>query len=202
VSRASRPCCGGSVRGHGKGYPLGMWKRAVWQGLVSGAVGAIVMTVGEKVEQRLTGRPDSHVPARVLERLTGAAEQPGRQPVLVNWAMHFGQAALIGVVRSVMAQAGLRGPVASAMFAVVRLTNDQILENATGVGAPPGTWPRPELVVDLLHKAVYGFATGAVADVLAARSSAGPGQRHAAVRPGRESDVGPLPRPSAPAARS
>jgi uncharacterized membrane protein len=179
-----------------------MWRRAVWQGLVSGAVGAIVMTVGEKVEQRLTGRPDSHVPARVLERLTGAAEQPGRQPVLVNWAMHFGQAALIGVVRSVMAQAGLRGPVASAMFTVVRLTNDQILENATGVGAPPPTWPRPELVVDLLHKAVYGFATGAVADVLAARSGPGPGQRHAALRPTRESDVGPVPRSSAPAART
>jgi uncharacterized membrane protein len=174
-----------------------MWKRAVWQGLVAGTVGAIVMTMGEKVEQRLTGRPDSHVPARVLERLTGAAEQPSRQPVLVNWAMHFGQAALIGVVRSVMAQAGLRGPVASAMFAVVRLTNDQILENATGVGAPPPTWPRPELAVDLLHKAVYGFATGAIADVLAARSGPGPGQRHAGLRAGRQSDVGPVPRLSA-----
>jgi uncharacterized membrane protein len=175
-----------------------MWRRAVWQGLVSGTVGAIVMTVGEKVEQRLSGRPDSHVPARVLERLTGAAERPRRQPVPVNWAMHFGQAALIGVVRSVMAQAGLRGPVASAMFTVVRLTNDQILENATGVGAPPPTWPRPELVVDLLHKGVYGFATGAVADALAARSGPGPGQRHAALRSGRESDVGPVAPPSAP----
>src|SRR5918997_1998434 len=169
-----------------------MWRRAGWQGLVSGAIGAVVMTVGEKVEQRLTGRPDSHVPARVLERLTGAAERPRRQPVPVNWAMHFGQAALVGVVRSLMAQAGLRGPVASAMFTVVRLTNDQILENATGVGAPPSTWPRPELVVDLLHKGVYGFATGAVADALAARSGPGPGQRHAALGSGREPDVGPV----------
>ena len=174
-----------------------MWKRAVWQGLVSGTVGALVMTAGEKLEQRLTGRPDSHVPARVLERLTGAAERPARQPLPVNWAMHFGQAALIGVLRSIMAHAGLRGPLASAMFTVVRLTNDQILENATGVGAPPPTWPRPELAVDLLHKTVYGFATGAVADALAARSGPGPGQRHAALRPGREPDVGPLPRPSA-----
>jgi len=31
-----------------------------------------------------------------------------------------------------MAQVGLRGLVASAMFTVLRLTNDQILENATG----------------------------------------------------------------------
>ena len=171
-----------------------MLKRAVLQGLVSGAAGGVVMTLGEKVEQLLTGRPDSHMPARTLERLTGLREQPRRQPLALNWAMHFGQGAVIGIVRSIMANVGLRGPWASAMFTVVRLTNDQILENATGTGAPPPTWPRPELAVDLLHKAVYAFVTGAVADRLTAANGPGPGQLHAAMRPGRESDVGPPPR--------
>ncbi|CAL9315380.1 MULTISPECIES: hypothetical protein [unclassified Streptomyces] len=174
-----------------------MMKRALWQGLVAGAAGGLVMTLGEKAEQRLTGRPDSYVPARVLERLTGMPERPREQSAAVNLAMHFGQAAALGVLRSVMAHAGLRGPLSSAQFAVVRLTNDQILENATGVGAPPATWPRRELVVDLAHKAVYAFATGLVADALAGRSGPGPGQRHAAVRPGRHADVGPLPRGAA-----
>ncbi len=36
------------------------------------------MTLGEKAEQGLTGRPDSYVPARVLERLTGSRERHGR----------------------------------------------------------------------------------------------------------------------------
>ena len=172
-----------------------MVKRALWQGLVAGLAGTAVMTAAEKVEQRMTGRPDSYVPARVLARLLGRPERSGRQSRALNLAMHFGQGALVGVLRSVMAQAGLRGAVASSMFTVVRLTSDQILENATGVGAPPQTWPRRELVVDVLHKSVYGFATGTVADALAARDGLGPGQRHAAVRPGRHSDVGPLPRP-------
>ncbi|MFJ5733148.1 hypothetical protein [Streptomyces paradoxus] len=171
-----------------------MIRRALWQGLVAGTAGGAVMTLGEKIEQVVTGRPDSQVPARVLQRLTGLPEHPGTQPLPVNWAMHFGQAALLGVLRSIMAQSGLRGPVASAKFTVVRLTNDQILENATGVGAPPTTWPRAELVVDVLHKAVYGFVTGAVADALAARNGPGPGERHAARRPGRRTDAGPLPR--------
>ncbi|GAA2738303.1 hypothetical protein [Actinocorallia aurantiaca] len=120
-----------------------MVKRVLWEGLVAGTAGAVVMTLGEKAEQRLTGRPDSYVPARVLERLTGMAERPGRRSEPVNWAMHLGQGAVLGVLRSVMAHAGLRGPWSSAKFAVVRLTNDQILENATGVGAPPamtGAW--------------------------------------------------------------
>lgn len=174
-----------------------MFKRALWQGLVAGAAGGVVMTLGEKIEQAVTGRPDSHVPGRVLARLTGLPERDGRQPLPVNWVMHFGQAALLGVLRSVMAQAGLRGPAASAKFTVVRVTNDQILENATGVGAPPATWPRAELLVDLLHKTVYGFATGLVADALAARDGLGPGQRHAAAHPGRRTDAGPLPREDA-----
>lgn len=171
-----------------------MMERAVWQGMIAGAVGGVVMTLGEKFEQACTKRPDSHVPARVLQRLTGLPERHGKQPVPVHWAMHFGQAAILGVLRSVMAQAGLRGPLASAQFTVVRLTNDQILENATGVGAPPQTWPRKELVIDVLHKTVYAFTTGAIAYALAARGGPGPGQRHAALRPGRHADMGPLPR--------
>lgn len=115
-------------------------------------------------------------------------------PQWLNLTMHYGQGALVGILRGVMAQAGLRGPVASGMFTVARLISDQILENATGVGAPPQTWPRRELAVDVLHKTVYGFATGAVADGLAGRDGPGPGQRHAALRPGRQSDIGPLPR--------
>ncbi|MDQ4102782.1 MAG: hypothetical protein M3186_03360 [Actinomycetota bacterium] len=174
-----------------------MMKHALWQGVLAGAAGVAVMTLGENVEQRLTGRPDSHVPARVLQRLTGMKERPHGQPVPLNLAMHIGQGILLGVLRSVMAHVGLRGPWSSAKFAVIRLTNDQILENATGVGAPPPTWPRDELAVDLLHKAVYAFATGAVADALAARSGPGPGQQHAAILPGRHADVGPLPRDAA-----
>lgn len=171
-----------------------MVRHSLWEGLLAGAAGAAVMTLGEKLEQRITGRPNSYVPAQVLGRLTGRRGAPSRPR---NWAMHYGQAAALGVLRSVMAESGLRGPVSSAQFAVVRLTNDQIFENATGVGAPPQTWPRQELPIDLVHKTVYAFATGAVADALAARRGPGPGQRHAAIAPGRRSDVGPLPRSTA-----
>ncbi|WP_197025959.1 hypothetical protein [Nocardioides sp. URHA0020] len=167
------------------------------EGVVSGAVGMAAMTALEKLEQRFTARPDSHVPARVLERLTGARDHDGGELRAWNLVMHHGQGLALGPLRSLMAHAGLRGPVASAKFAVVRLTNDQILENLTGVGAPPQTWPRSEIVVDVLHKAAYALVTGLVADVLAGRSGSGPGQRHASA-PGRRSGVGPLPRTSAP----
>src|ERR671912_421986 len=107
------------------------------------------------------------VPAHTLERLLGLPTKPDGQRRGFNLAMHWGQGIALGALRGVMAGGGLRGPWASAMFTVVRLTADQTQENISGVGAPPWTWPRSELLIDLLHKGIYGFTTGVVADRLA-----------------------------------
>jgi hypothetical protein len=164
------------------------------EGLFAGAVGAAAMTLGEKVEQHFTRRPDSHVPGLTLGRLLGVPDGTAEDSQVLNIAMHWGQALVLGVWRSAMATGGLRGIGASAAFTGVRLINDQTLENLTGSGAPPSTWPRRELAIDVLHKTIYGFATGLVADYLAARRGPGPGRRHANLKPGRHSDIGPEPR--------
>jgi hypothetical protein len=126
------------------------------------------MTLAEKVEQLLTGRPNSYVSAHTLERLLGLSHKPDQQRLWLNWAMHWGEGILLGAVRGLMAERGIRGPVGSFLFMNLRLLNDQSLENATGVGAPPWTWPLDEQVIDLLHKAIYAFVTGVTADRLVA----------------------------------
>jgi len=124
------------------------------------------MTLAEKIEQSLTKRPNSYVPARTLERLLGLAHKPDRERLGLNWTMHWGQGILMGIARGLMAQQGIRGPVGSFLFMNLRLLNDQTLENATGVGALPWTWPKDEQVIDLVHKGIYAFTTGAIADRL------------------------------------
>ena len=113
------------------------------KGLVAGAVGVAVMTLGEKVEQAFTHRPNSFVPAHTLERLLGLPTKPDGQRRGFNLAMHWGQGIALGALRGVMAEGGLCGPRASAMFTVVRLTADQTQENITGAGAPPLRPPPP-----------------------------------------------------------
>ncbi len=140
----------------------------VAQGLLAGLAGVAAMTLAEKLEQAVTGRPNSYVPAHTLERLLGLPRRPDRDRLGLNWAMHWGQGILLGLVRAVMAQRGIRGPMGSFLFLNLRLLNDQSFENATGVGAPPWTWPAEEQAVDLLHKAVYAFVAGEVADRLVA----------------------------------
>jgi hypothetical protein len=132
------------------------------------AAGVATMTAAEKLEQAVTHRPSSFVPAHTMERLLRLPGKPDEERLWMNWAMHWGQGVLLGAVRGLMAERGLRGPVGSFMFLNLRLLNDQTLENATGVGAPPWTWPKDEQVIDLLGKAIYAFTTGAVADRLIA----------------------------------
>jgi hypothetical protein len=138
----------------------------LFRGLVAGAAGVAAMTLAEKLEQRASGRPNSFVPAHTLERLLRQPFKRDEERLWMNWTMHWAQGILLGAVRSLMAAHGIRGPMGSFLFMNLRLTNDQILENSTGVGAPPWTWPVDEQALDLAHKAVYAFVTGAVADAL------------------------------------
>jgi hypothetical protein len=136
------------------------------RGAAAGLAGVAAMTAAEKIEQQFTHRPNSYVPAKTLAALLGQDPTSRDHDVAFNWAMHWGQGILLGAVRGYMAQAGLRGPVGSLLFTNLRLLNDQTLENGTGVGSPPWTWPIDEQVIDLTHKAIYGFTTGFVADRL------------------------------------
>ena len=135
-------------------------------GLVAGLAGVAAMTAAEKVEQAVTRRPNSYVPGKTLAVLTGRNPDDYDHRCGWNWTMHWGQGMLLGAVRGIMAQHGVRGPFGSYMFTGFRLLNDQTLENATGVGSPPWTWPVDEQIIDLAHKGIYGFVTGLVADRL------------------------------------
>jgi hypothetical protein len=126
------------------------------------------MTAAEKLEQIFTHRPNSFVPGHTLERLLDLPHKPDKERVWLNWTMHWGQGIVLGAVRGLMAQKGIRGPVGSFMFMNLRLLNDQTFENTTGVGELPWKWPLDEQVIDLLHKGIYAFVTGLIADRLIA----------------------------------
>jgi len=151
--------------------------RDAMQGLGAGLLGVAAMTLAEKVEQAFTHRPNSFVPAHTLERVLRLPTKPDSERLWLNWTMHWGQGVLLGAVRGVMAERGLRGPFGSFLFMNARLLNDQTLENVTGVGELPWKWSRDEQVIDLLHKAIYAFVTGTVADRLIAGPPSSPSRR-------------------------
>jgi hypothetical protein len=137
---------------------------AAGRGALAGLAGVLVMTIGEKVEQRVTGRRNSYVPARALLAMAGDQWSESTTPAAWNHAMHWGTGALLGALRGVWSATGIRGTQATATHTVVRLAFDQTVENTTGVGAPPSTWPTSERALDLAHKSLYSIVTGLVAD--------------------------------------
>lgn len=145
-----------------------MLKNAAVRGAAAGLVGVAAMTLAEKVEQAKTGRPDSYVPGRTLLTLVGRPPGQTDKPLVANHTMHWMTGITLGMLRGVWAELGLRGPRASLAHTVVRLSTDQTLENASGQGAPPHTWPKKEQAIDTLQKAIYSFVTGAVADAIVA----------------------------------
>jgi hypothetical protein len=147
-------------------------------GAAAGVAGAAAMAAAAKLEQAVTHRPDSYVPAHTLARLLGLSH-PDRDVAARNLAMHYASGAIGGALRGVMAAANLRGPFASLMHTNLRLSFDQTLENLTGAGAPPWTWPRDELVVDVAHKALYSLVTGALTDALTRPAAGSSAERRA-----------------------
>lgn len=96
------------------------------------------MTLGEKVEQAFTNRPNSYVPGKTLASMLGlSSTYYNSHSTGVNWAMHWGQGIAAAGIRGLMSYYGLVGPFGSYMFMGVRLLIDQTLENWTGVGALP-----------------------------------------------------------------
>lgn len=138
----------------------------ITNGFIAGATGVTVMTIAEKIEKTITGRANSYVPAHTLERILCLTYKPDSERIFLNHIMHFGQGILAGSIRSLMTSYGMNGPFSSFIFTFIRLTIDQTLENITGVGDLPWTWPYNEQIIDILHKLIYAFVTGAVSDYL------------------------------------
>jgi hypothetical protein len=172
TSNVRRNTGGGRLRAAGTGAAAGA---------VAGIAGAAAMAAAAKAEQLMTRRPDSYVPAHTLGRLLGLRDAD-RDAWARNMAMHYASGAVGGALRGVMSAANLRGPFASLMHTNLRLSFDQTLENLTGAGAPPWTWPRDELVIDVSHKALYSLVTGALSDALVAPAPASSAQRRPLAR--------------------
>ncbi|KAK2864996.1 hypothetical protein FQN49_004018 [Arthroderma sp. PD_2] len=133
-------------------------------GLGAGVAGVAAMTLSQKIEQYFTSRPNSLVPGYTMQHLFGLAPRPEKAMFPLNMAMHYGQGAAAGIVRAIMSINGVQGPFATFIFVGIRLAIDQTLENWTGVGSLPWTWPVGEQIIDIFHKSVYALATGFLTD--------------------------------------
>jgi hypothetical protein len=125
------------------------------RGLAAGLAGTAALTVSQRIEMRVTGRPPSDLPAKVAEGVLGISPR-GRQRELVATATHWFNNTSVGLGRAALGSAGLRGAPAAFGTFVLYLGGGALMFTRLGVASAV---PRP---VDLVHAGVYAAVTSTV----------------------------------------
>jgi hypothetical protein len=80
--------------------------------------------------------------------------------------VHWGYGTGWGVVRGLLASAGLRPAAATLAHGAAVWGNEQVMLPALDVAPPSYLWPRREVAIDAWHHVVYATATGVAYELL------------------------------------
>jgi hypothetical protein len=140
---------------------IGMLPASIGKGLVAGFAGTAAMTVSSTLEARLRGRAASSAPARATAKVLGIKEfdSPLAQ-ARFNDISHWGYGTGWGIVRGVLAAAGLTPRAATAAHGAAIYGAAQVTLPVLEIAPPVVFWPKQEIAIDAFHHAVYAAATG------------------------------------------
>lgn len=138
--------------------------------MFAGAAGTVAMTVSSTLAAKLRRRGSSSAPADAAGRVLGVQPRDDPGEARFSSVVHYGYGTSWGAVRGVLSAAGLPGPSAAVAHFVAVWGSAQVTLSALDIAPPPWESPNEEIAIDMLHHAVYAFAT-AVAFAALERSS-------------------------------
>jgi len=139
----------------------------IGKGLVAGFVGTAAMTVSSSLEARLRHRAASSAPARATAKVLGIREfEDPIAEARFNDLSHWGYGTGWGIVRGLLATAGLSPKAATAAHGAAVWGSAAVTLPALEVAPPFVFWGRKEVAIDLWHHAVYATATGLAYDLI------------------------------------
>jgi hypothetical protein len=134
---------------------------SIGKGLLAGFVGTAAMTVSSSVEARLRHRAASSAPARATAKMLGIKEfEDNVAAARFNDLSHWGYGTGWGVVRGLLAAAGLSPRMATAAHGAAVWGSAQVTLPALEIAPPIVFWPKEEIAIDAFHHFVYATATG------------------------------------------
>ena len=140
---------------------VGTIASSIGKGLVAGLVGTAAMTVSSSLEARIRHRAASSAPARATAKVLGIKEfEDDIAAARFNDLSHWGYVTMWGVVRGLLAAAGLSPKAATAAHGAAVWGSAAVTLPALEVAPPFVFWGRKEVAIDLWHHAVYATATG------------------------------------------
>jgi hypothetical protein len=143
---------------------------ALARGLAAGFAGTVALTISQRIEMRLTGRPASDLPAQVAEGLLGISIRGRRTRAVAAFGEHWFNNTVSGVGRAVLAAAGLRGAPAAAGTFALYFGGSALLFSRLGLAPPPWRRGARQLAIDVLHAGVWAATTSAAYELLEPRA--------------------------------
>jgi len=137
------------------------------KGLVAGLAGTAVMTAGQKIEMRLTGREGSADPAKAVADLTGEQPENDRQEQSLATAVHFAYGTALGAGLGLLK--AVKEPARTAAFFAAAWGMGALVETWLHPDRPPTRWTAQQLATDIGHHLVYAVATGLAYRALSTR---------------------------------
>ena len=141
--------------------PVGNVASAVGKGLVAGFAGTAAMTISSTLEAKLRGRAPSSAPARATAKMLGIREfEDAHAAARFNDLSHWGYGTTWGVLRGLLAAAGLPSSRATAAHGAAIYGAAQVTLPALEIAPPSVFWPKEEIAIDAFHHLIYATATG------------------------------------------
>jgi hypothetical protein len=142
----------------------------VGKGLVAGFIGTAAMTLSSTVEARLRGRQASSAPARATAKMLGIKSfEDDIAAARFNDLSHWGYGTGWGVVRGLLAAAGVPPRAATAAHGAAIYGAAQVTLPALEIAPPVVFWAKEEIAIDAFHHAVYAAGTGIAYELLDGR---------------------------------
>jgi hypothetical protein len=142
----------------------------VGKGLVAGFIGTAAMTLSSTVEAKLRGRRASSAPARATAKMLGIKSfDDDIAAARFNDLSHWGYGTSWGVVRGLLAAAGVPPRAATAAHGAAIYGAAQVTLPALEIAPPVVFWAKEEIAIDAFHHAVYAAGTGIAYELLDGR---------------------------------
>ena len=140
---------------------------SIGKGLLAGLAGTAAMTVCSTLEARIRGRAPSTAPARATAKALGIATfEDERASARFNDISHWGYGTGWGLVRGLLAAAGMSPRAATAAHGAAIYGAAQATLPALEIAPPAIFWPKEEIAIDAFHHVVYAAATGLAYEVI------------------------------------
>ena len=146
---------------------------SIGRGLVAGLAGTAAMTISSTLEARLRGRAPSTAPARATAKVLGIKQfDSGLASARFNDLSHWGYGTGWGIVRGLLAAAGLSPRAATLAHGAAVYGAEQVTLPALDIAPPAIVWSKQEIAIDAFHHAVYAAATGLAYQLIEPRNGA------------------------------